>query len=421
MKAKLTEHFIKTIVTQQTPYEIIDSEINGFILRVQPSGILTYYLVYRTVNGTKKRYRLGRHGTITLTQARDLARQFSAKTLLGHDIQEEKKIAYLEKEKANIRTLEKFIELHYAPWVKVERKTGLATIRILLFNFSHLMKLPMEQISPLLIEKWRVEKLKQGTAAATINRNVTAIKAVLSKAIAWDWLKIHPLAKLKPIKTDNMIKVRYLSLDEQKRLLVALSERDKNAISKRRSGNDWRSARGYELLPNLDEEGFSDYLTPMVLVSMHTGLRQGELFSLRWDHVDLDRATITVAGDKSKSGKTRHIPLNREALYALVSWKKKCLTYDLVFPNKEGSQINNVRKSWNSILKKANITNFRWHDLRHHFASKLVMAGVDLNTVRELLGHSDLVVTLRYAHLAPEHKADAVAKLVDCIPAYKSA
>ena len=420
MKTKLTENFIKTIAKQQDPYEVIDSEINGFILRVQPSGILTYYLVYRTTNGTKKRYKLGRHGAITLTQARDLARQFSGKALLGHDIQEEKKIAYIEKDKANIRTLEKFIELHYAPWVKVERKTGLATMRILLFNFSHLMKLPIEEISPLLIEKWRVEKLKQGTAATTINRNVTAIKAVLSKAIVWDWLKINPLAKLKPIKTDNMIKVRYLSLDEEKRLLTALKERDKDNISKRRSGNYWRSVRGYELLPTLNEDGFCDYLTPMVLVSMHTGLRQGELFSLRWDNIDLDKAIITVVGDKAKSGKTRHVPLNREALYALTYWKKECLHCEIVFPNKEGNQINNVRKSWGKVLKKSNITNFRWHDLRHHFASKLVMAGVDLNTVRELLGHSDLAVTLRYAHLAPEHKADAVAKLADYIPAYKT-
>jgi site-specific recombinase XerD len=76
-------------------------------------------------------------------------------------------------------------------------------------------------------------------------------------------------------------------------------------------------------------------------------------------------------------------------------------------------QFDNVKKSWMSLLKSAGIENFRWHDMRHHFASKLVMAGVDLNTVRELLGHADIKMTLRYAHLAPEYKAKAVAKLIE--------
>jgi hypothetical protein len=69
MKEKLTERFLKSIIPQKRPYEVVDTEINGFILRVQPSGVLAYYLVYRTTHGIKKRYRLGRHGAITLTQA----------------------------------------------------------------------------------------------------------------------------------------------------------------------------------------------------------------------------------------------------------------------------------------------------------------------------------------------------------------
>ena len=121
---------------------------------------------------------------------------------------------------------------------------------------------------------------------------------------------------------------------------------------------------------------------------------------------------LTIEGTYAKSGKTRHIPLNSEALDVLKSWRQQTDSVNLVFPNKNGAPFDNVKKAWTGILSEAKITNFRWHDMRHHFASRLVMADVDLNTVRELLGHADMTMTLRYAHLAPEHKANAVEKLV---------
>ena len=82
-----------------------------------------------------------------------------------------------------------------------------------------------------------------------------------------------------------------------------------------------------------------------------------------------------------------------------------------VFPGSSDKPISYTKTAWLRVLRQAKIDNFRWHDLRHTFASNLVMAGVDLNTVRELLGHSDIAMTLRYAHLASEHKAAAVQKL----------
>jgi len=117
---------------------------------------------------------------------------------------------------------------------------------------------------------------------------------------------------------------------------------------------------------------------------------------------------LTVVSSNAKSGNSRHIPLNNEAKTALLNWQVDTDNIGLVFKGKDGNQITDIKKSWSSLLNEAQITNFRFHDLRHHFASKLVMASVDLNTVRELLGHSDLKMTLRYAHLAPEHKAAAV-------------
>ena len=134
---------------------------------------------------------------------------------------------------------------------------------------------------------------------------------------------------------------------------------------------------------------------------------------MHWTHISLtDAPLVTVQAAYAKTGNTRHIPLNKVARATLQAWKaQQTDTNGYVFATQSGARIKSVRKGWKAILSAAKINDFRWHDLRHHFASKLVMAGVDLNTVRELMGHSSLDMTLRYAHLAPEHKAAAIAQL----------
>ncbi len=266
----------------------------------------------------------------------------------------------------------------------------------------------------MLIEKWRTKRINNGITATTVNRDVVILKSALTKAVDWELIAEHPLRKLKPFKTDSAAKIRYLDKHEENRLKESLTLRDGELKDKRDSGNQWRRDRGHDCKPDLRQFIFADYLSPMILVSLNTGLRRGELFSLTWDSVDFERAMLTVTGDTAKSGKTRHVPLNAVALQALQSWKQLNDSTELVFANaRTGAAFGHVKKSWASILEKADIKSFRWHDMRHHFASKLVMSGVDLNTVRELLGHADIKMTLRYAHLAPEHKANAVAKLVE--------
>jgi integrase len=149
-------------------------------------------------------------------------------------------------------------------------------------------------------------------------------------------------------------------------------------------------------------------------MALNTGLRRGELFQLRWRDVTLDRARVTVRGEHAKSGQTRHIPLNAAILKVLQEWKPVNVEPDaLVFPGRDaGEPLDDIKTAWAALLKAAKITGFRFHDCRHDFASRLVMAGVDLNTVRELLGHADIKMVLRYAHLAPEHTAAAVERLV---------
>ena len=167
-------------------------------------------------------------------------------------------------------------------------------------------------------------------------------------------------------------------------------------------------------MPALDGE-FADHIKPMVLLSLHTGMRRGNLFYLLWGDIDFESNTIMLRAAVSKAGKTLRIPLNSFAVELLKSWKAQSANTAsdaFVFPSPvSGVMLNNVKKAWAGVLKAAQIENFRWHDMRHDFASQLVMKGVDLNTVRELLGHADMEMTMRYAHLAPSVKLQAVELL----------
>lgn len=222
----------------------------------------------------------------------------------------------------------------------------------------------------------------------------------------------HPLGrKVKPLKLDSPGMVRYLSDDEERRLRNALRERDTLIRARRASANQWRSARDLALLDDLFGKAYADHLEPIVLLTVNTGLRRGELFNLQWRDINVPGRMLTVRGAGAKSGETRHIPLNNEAHDVLKCWQEQSKGDGYVFPAADGGRLDNVKKAWTGLLDAAQISNFRFHDLRHHFASRLVMAGVDLNAVRELMGHADLKMTLRYAHLAPEHKAAAVAML----------
>jgi integrase len=139
---------------------------------------------------------------------------------------------------------------------------------------------------------------------------------------------------------------------------------------------------------------------------MNTGFRRGELLKLRWALIDFTHQLITVEGRNAKSRQTRHVPLNNEDISVLRRWREQSGGGQRVFEVSTG-----FRTAWSHLLKRAHITGFRWHDLRHHFASRLVQCGVPLNTVRDLLGHSSVAMSLRYAHLAPDQRREAVAKL----------
>lgn len=283
---------------------------------------------------------------ITPQQARDFAERLSAKVIVGEDIQLLKKQERQNAEVAKLNTLEGFLDHKYGPWVRSDRSTWRKTLHMIKYNFASFLNLPLEDIQLWLIEQWRLDELHVGKAAATINRDVTRLRAALSKAVEWEILKTHPLSQLKPLKTEDGVIVRYLSKDEENRLRTALQVRETIIKKKRQNGNSWRLQRGYEPLPDFDAFSFTDFLQPMTLLAMNTGMRRGELFHLTWENINFQQSILTITGTTATSGKTRHIPLNMEAINVLETWKKQAKGNRLVFPGKDGNILDNVRKSW---------------------------------------------------------------------------
>lgn len=153
---------------------------------------------------------------------------------------------------------------------------------------------------------------------------------------------------------------------------------------------------------------------PMIILSMNTGVRRGELLRLERGHINLEQATLFV--EKSKNSLARHIPLNKTVLNVLKIWLQQTSHIESAYlfssPLDPKKSISSIKKSWMKLVKEdAKIQNLRWHDLRHDFASKLVMKDVSLYAVQKLLGHKRIDQTVKYAHLAPDYIAESVGRL----------
>jgi integrase len=409
-QAKLTQTYVQSL--QPTPKRQIvrDLTIPGLVLFVEPSGKKTWYVDYTRPNGKRTYHNIGPAEILTVMQARDVAQKFLASVKLGNDPIEIKEI------KKERMTLKQLISDHYSPWVLDNRRSGKETIEILNRAFGDFMDCPTEEVSMLAIEQWRSKMRKEkGLKASSLNRRITALKALLNWGVKRGIIEVNPMARLERLREeDSNMKVRYLSPEERERLFAALDKRETLLRNARDNYNDRLESQEKDVLPDLNKCAFVDHLKPMIIVSLNTGIRKGSLFHLRWSDIDFQEGILTVQPSAEKSSKLVHIPMNEELEEALKAWQKQTRGKGdgLVFPSpRTGNVLNNCQSAWENLLKSADIKHFRWHDMRHDFASQLVIAGIDLNTVRELMGHADLKMTLRYAHLAPENKRQAVRVL----------
>jgi integrase len=239
----------------------------------------------------------------------------------------------------------------------------------------------MEQLQTDLMSKGlRSEKTKgvkpemiKGLKPASINRIISTVKHMFTKAVDWELVEADTLKKVRKVKQlREDRRLRFLSIEEAQGLISVCDE----------------------------------HLKPIVMTALNTGMRKGEILGLRWSQVDLQHGFILL--DKTKNGERREIPVNDTLRTVFRSLCRRIDVPHVFYDEKQLRNYQNVKRSFATALDRAKITDFHFHDLRHTFASQLVMAGVDLVAVKELLGHKDIKMTLRYAHLAPAHKRKAV-------------
>ena len=400
MNANFTIAFVERQKPREKRYDIRDKLINELILRVESSGKKTYLLDCKKPNGKRTSLKIGDASIVSPSQAREIAKEKLLLVSQGIELRDKDKM-----------TLRKLLDSYYREWAAHNHKNGNTAVGMIEKNFDDFMDRELTDIKKLDIEQWRAKKMNAGVKAATVNRYISALRGAIHWAYNNDLISDYPLATLKKAKeTDSQQKIRYLTAEERARLFEAIDEREKE-LRAARARSRQHSNRRY--LQDLSECAFADFFKPLIIVALNTGIRKTALFSLKWEDIDFRTETIALRAETAKSGRSSILPMNKVVFETLKKWHKQSKG-EYVFPSPEtGGPLDNCKKTWTAVLKAADIKNFRWHDMRHDFASQLVMKGVDLNTVRELMTHSDIKMTLRYAHLAPEKKKSAVDLLCE--------
>jgi integrase len=237
----------------------------------------------------------------------------------------------------------------------------------------------LSAITPALIVEYR-DKLARTRENSTVRRYLAVFSHAFTVAVQeWQWCDENPFHKVSKPKEPRG-RVRFLTDDERQRLL------DSCQVSRNSS------------------------LYTIVVLALSTGARRGELLSLHWLDVDLKRGMLTFR--KTKNGETRAVPLTGYALEVLTQHAKiRRLDTALVFPERTGTRPMSIREAWKFAVKRAGITNFRFHDLRHSAASYLAMGGASLAEIAEVLGHKTLQMTKRYTHLTESHTRGVVERM----------
>lgn len=229
----------------------------------------------------------------------------------------------------------------------------------------------LSKITPKDIEDYKRERLEK-VKPPTINRELAILKFMFNLARRWKYTDENPVKEVKFFQ-ERQLAIRTLNKEEAVMLIKAASE----------------------------------HLKPIIILALNTGMRRGELINLKWNDIDFDNHFIYIK--ETKTGMTRKIPMSPLAEKTLKNIERKC---EFVFKSpRTKSGLKHIRTAWYNTCERAGIEDFRFHDLRHTAATWMVAAGIDLVTVKEILGHTNIKTTMRYAHPTPGNKRRAVNAL----------
>lgn len=338
--------------------------------RKTKNGEIRWYLDYRDGNGN----RIQRVAPLATTKE-------EATVALKEEVQNNfDRNRGVEREKRRVKFKE-FSDMFIENYSKVNKESWMDDRGRLQWINGLFGDVTLNEVSPMHIERLKLRKLEEGATKATVNHYLKTLRRMFNIAITWGYADKNPVRGIRFYSEKDAQRDRVLTREEEDCLLGVASER----------------------------------LRPILIVALNTGMRKGEILRLMWQYVDFENRIILVK--KTKSGKPRTLPINSHLLDELICLKKRNRNSQYLFTNpRTGRPPVTIKKSFDAALQAAKIQNFRFHDLRRTFGSRLALAGVDLNRIKELLGHASIKTTEIYLHAELKDIREAVEVLCQNTP-----
>lgn len=391
----ITPSLVRSVKPSDKLITIRDTGQPGLQLRISVGGSKTWYLDFRNREGKRVSFRIGTIKTHTVNEARNAARIHLGEIARGKDPQAAKQAAReadlaakQAAQSSESRTLSAYLSGPYGEHLR-HTKSGNEQATVLKAVFADILEKDMADLRIEDVESIMKARANAGISPATLARDRTRLMALLNHAVHRGTLTENPLRRWKRPQFSDEHRIRWLNQYDPGEL-----ERFYGALSLE-----------------------TQEVRTICLMALNTGMRRNEILSLKWCDIDFKARSITIRSEVAKSWKSRTVWMNDDVLILVDDWRKQVdhAPMSWVFPTvkKDGTpgRVVAIQSQWSRVVKNARLIDFRFHDLRHTCASKMVQSGVPLAVVKEVLGHSDMSVTLRYAHLSTNDVSTAMRNL----------